>query len=112
MFKMINLIEVADLANMAPVPTQEPAMETIAAADAKTNFGALLDKAQRGPVTISKNGRAVAVVMSAAAYEEQQQLKLEVLRREIQKGLDDVKRGRVVTAARAWAAVDKELRKK
>ena len=86
-------------------------METIAAADAKTNFGALLDKAQRGPVTVSKNGRAVAVLISAETYAEQQQLKLEVLRREIQKGLDDVKRGRLVTPERAFAAVDRELRK-
>ena len=108
---MVNLIEAADLSNMAPVPIAEPAMETIAAADAKTNFGALLDKAQRGPVTISKNGRAVAVLMSAEAYREEQQLKLEVLRREIQKGLDDVKRGRLVSPERAFAAVDKELRK-
>ncbi len=109
--KMVNLIEVTDMTNMAGVPRVEPAMETIAAADAKTNFGALLDKAQRGPVTISKNGRAVAVVMSADAYSEQQQLKLEVLRREIQKGLDDVKRGRVVSRERAFAAVDRELKK-
>jgi prevent-host-death family protein len=108
---MVNLIELTDLTNMARVPTAEPAMETIAAADAKTNFGALLDKAQRGPVTISKNGRAVAVLMSADAYQEQQQLKLEVLRREIQKGLDDVKRGRVVSRERAFAAVDRELNK-
>ena len=96
---------------MARVPTAEPPMETIAAADAKTNFGALLDKAQRGPVTISKNGRAVAVLMSAEAYEEDQQLKVEVLRREIQKGLDDVNRGRIVSSERALAMVDKELRK-
>ena len=109
---MVNLIELADPSTMAPVPITEPAMETIAAADAKTNFGALLDKAQRGPVTISKKGRAVAVIMSAEAYREEQQLKLEVLRREIQKGLDSMKRGRVVSSARAWAAVDKELRKK
>ncbi len=108
---MVNLIEVTDMTNMAGVPRVEPAMETIAAADAKTNFGALLDKAQRGPVTISKNGRAVAVVMSADAYSEQQQLKIEVLRREIQKGLDDVKRGRVVSRERAFAAVDRELKK-
>jgi prevent-host-death family protein len=108
---MVNLIELTDLTNMALLPTAEPAMETIAAADAKTNFGALLDKAQRGPVTISKNGRAVAVLMSAEAYQEQQQLKLEVLRREIQKGLDDVKRGRVVSPERAFAAVDRELEK-
>jgi prevent-host-death family protein len=108
---MVNLIELVDLANMARVPTAELAMETIAAADAKTNFGALLDKAQRGPVTISKNGRAVAVLMSADAYHEQQQLKLEVLRREIKKGLDDVKRGRVVSREHAFAAVDRELNK-
>ena len=54
---MVNLIELADLTTVPPMPTAERAMETIAAADAKTNFGALLDKAQRGPVTISKNGR-------------------------------------------------------
>lgn len=111
MSKLINLIELANLTTSARMPTAEPAMETIAAADAKTNFGALLDKAQHSPVTISKNGRAVAVLMSAEAYREQQQLKLEVLRREIQKGLDDVKRGRVVSSERAFAAVDKELRK-
>lgn len=84
-------------------------METIAAADAKTNFGALLDKAQREPVTISKNGRAVAVVMSAVAFEEQQRLKLELLRLEVRKGLDDLKRGKVVSAAQAFADLDKEL---
>ena len=109
---MVNLIEMANLLNMAPDPVAEPAMDTITAADAKTNFGALLDKAQRGPVMISKNGRAVAVVMSAEAYREEQQAKLEVLKRQIQKGLDEVKRGKVVSAARAWAAVDKELKKK
>nr|WP_298724576.1 type II toxin-antitoxin system Phd/YefM family antitoxin [uncultured Steroidobacter sp.] len=86
-------------------------METIPAADAKTNFGALLDKAQREPVTISKNGRAVAVVMSAAAYEEQQQLKLRLLRQEVRKGLDDLKRGNVVSAADAFAGIDNDLQK-
>jgi prevent-host-death family protein len=84
-------------------------MDMIAAADAKTNFGALLDKAQREPVTISKNGRAVAVVMSAAAYEEHQQMKLQLLREEVRKGLDDLKHGRTVSADKAFAALDKEL---
>ena len=41
---MVNLIELAELTSMAPPSTAELAMETIAAADAKTNFGALLDK--------------------------------------------------------------------
>lgn len=110
--KVNKLINLPNLHNMAAEQLTEPAVETIAAADAKTNFGALLDKAQRGPVTISKNGRAVAVLVSAAAYEEQQTLKLELLRRELQKSLDDVKRGKAVPASKAWAAVDKVLRKK
>jgi prevent-host-death family protein len=70
---MVNLIQLATPTNLAAVTTAEPAMPTIAAAVAKTNFGALLDKSQRGPVMISKNGRAVAVLMSADEYREQQQ---------------------------------------
>jgi prevent-host-death family protein len=71
----------------------------------------LLDKARRGPVMISKNGRGVAVLISAAAYEEHRQFKLEALRREIQKGLHDVKRGRLISSSRAFAMFNKELRK-
>ena len=84
-------------------------MDVISAADAKTNFGALLDKAQREPVTISRNGRAVAVVMSAATFEEHQRLRLELLRQEIRKGLDDAERGNVVSADQAFAKLDAEL---
>jgi prevent-host-death family protein len=64
-------------------------LDTIVAADAKTNFGALLDKAQREPVTISKNGRAVAAVMSAIAFEDHQRLRLEFLHQEECKGTDE-----------------------
>lgn len=84
-------------------------MDTIPAADAKTNFGALLDKAQREPVTISRNGRAVAVVMSATAFEEHQRLKLELLRQEVRKGLYDAERGNVISAEQAFAELDREL---
>lgn len=84
-------------------------MDTVPAADAKTNFGALLDKAQREPVMISKNGRPVAVVMSVDAFEEQQRIKIEFLRREVGKGLDDLKCGRVISAEDAFAAVGPEL---
>jgi prevent-host-death family protein len=84
-------------------------MDTIPAADAKTNFGALLDKAQREPVTISKNGRTVAVLMSATAFEDHQRLKLELLRQEVRKGLDEVEQGYVLSAEQAFAELDKEL---
>ena len=51
-------------------------MKVIPATEAKTNFGALLDSTQREPVTISKKGRQVAVLMSAQEFEEQEALKL------------------------------------
>jgi prevent-host-death family protein len=43
-------------------------MKTIAAREAKSNFGELLDTAQREPVTVTKKGRPVAVVVSAEEY--------------------------------------------
>lgn len=46
-------------------------MTTISASEAKTHFGALMDKAQKEPVTIEKQGRPVAVVISFEEYQEQ-----------------------------------------
>ena len=47
--------------------------------------------------------------MSAAAFEEHQRLKLELLRQEVRKGLEDMKRGKLVSADKAFAELDKEL---
>lgn len=41
---------------------------TFSAKEAKNNFGRLLDEARRVPVTIKKNGRKVAVVLSLEEY--------------------------------------------
>ncbi len=68
-------------------------MKTMPAAEAKTNFGALLDTAQREPVTISKKGRPVAVMMSIQDYEAHTALKRDILRVELQKGLKQLDRG-------------------
>lgn len=40
-----------------------------AAKEAKNNFGRLLDTALRTPVTIQKNGRSVAIMLSFEEYE-------------------------------------------
>lgn len=48
----------------------------------------------------------------AKTYQEQQREKLRVLRREIRKGLEDLKHGRVVSPARAFAELDKVLHEK
>ncbi|WP_424522213.1 type II toxin-antitoxin system Phd/YefM family antitoxin, partial [Rubrivirga sp.] len=39
-------------------------MTALAATEAKNHFGRLLDRAQREPVTIEKQGRPVAVMLS------------------------------------------------
>lgn len=81
----------------------------IPAAEAKTNFGALLEKVQREPLMISKKGRPVAVLMSMDEFETHQRIKLDQLRREVQTGLRDLRAGQVVTGAEAFAAMDREL---
>ena len=81
----------------------------IPAAEAKTNFGALLEKVQREPLAISKKGRPVAVLMSMEEFEAHQRLKLQQLRREVQAGLAELEAGKVVSGAEAFEAMDQEL---
>lgn len=44
-------------------------MSNITATDAKNKFGQVLDQAQHEPVHVQKNGRDIAVVVSAAEYQ-------------------------------------------
>ena len=69
-------------------------MEICDASDAKREFGEILLKAQKEPVGINKNGKPVAVMVSASEYEELQFLKEQWLKSELQKGLDDLNAGR------------------
>ncbi|WP_027709843.1 type II toxin-antitoxin system Phd/YefM family antitoxin [Zooshikella ganghwensis] len=71
-------------------------MESLNASEAKREFGELLIKAQYEPVGINKNGKPVAVVMSAAEYEALARLKEESLRAAIHEGLKDLDEGNIV----------------
>ena len=62
-------------------------MKDISSTEAKTHFGALLDRAQREPVTIHKKGRAVAVILSMQDFEAHQAMKLKLLQQAIDEGL-------------------------
>ena len=42
--------------------------DTMSASDAKNKFGELLEFARKGPVKIERNGRPVAVVVSAEEF--------------------------------------------
>ncbi|MCF6313436.1 MAG: type II toxin-antitoxin system Phd/YefM family antitoxin [Verrucomicrobiales bacterium] len=47
-------------------------MIKLPASEAKLHFGALIDKVQREPITIERQGRPVAVVLSYDSYLEQE----------------------------------------
>jgi prevent-host-death family protein len=74
----------------------EYSMQNMSAHEAKARFGQLLEMARSEPVVIEKHGRGVAVVISKEEFDAVQELKLENLRFEIQKGLDDLNTGRSI----------------
>ena len=74
-------------------------MQNISARDAKARFGQLLELAQLEPVIIEKHGREVAVVISREEFESIKAMKLDHLRSEIQKGLDDLSDGKSISLA-------------
>jgi len=83
-------------------------MEILNASDAKREFGEVLIKAQRGPVGINKNGKPIAVVVSAAEYAQLEALKAEQLKAAIEEGVADLQAGRVSDGS----AVMERLRKR
>ncbi len=69
-------------------------MKSVTAKEAKNRFGQLIDDAQRGPVTINKNGRPFAVVQSYADFQMAQQLKLTSIRHAIDEARAEYAQGR------------------
>lgn len=84
-------------------------METLNASDAKREFGELLMKAQREPVGINKNGKPIAVLVSAVEYQEIERMKEAYLRSAIQEGLDDLEAGHVQSGKDVFDDVRKHL---
>lgn len=58
-------------------------MDTYSSTDAKREFGEVLMKSQRAPVSVTRNGKPVAVIVSDTDY---QQLKLQALRAALIEG--------------------------
>ena len=65
-------------------------MQSIAAKEAKTHFGELIDKAQHEPISIERYGRPIAVIMSSEDYK---QIKLERLRAKLAIGEAQLDKG-------------------
>ena len=69
-------------------------MKTVAAKDAKNRFGQLIDDAQRGPVTVEKNGRPFVVVQSYEDFRIAELSKMESLRAAIDEARGQFADGR------------------
>lgn len=71
-------------------------MDALSANEAKTHFGDMLLRAQRSPVQINKNGKPVAVVISAEEYESIEALKLRLLQSRAAQANVDIAAGNLV----------------
>ncbi|MDF7631682.1 type II toxin-antitoxin system prevent-host-death family antitoxin [Erwiniaceae bacterium L1_55_4] len=70
-------------------------MYLLSANEAKTQFGDMLLKAQREPVQISRNGKPVAVVISAEEFQAIELMKQQFLQEKIARASEDVANGRL-----------------
>lgn len=65
-------------------------IETFNASDDKREFADVLLEAQQGPVAINKNGKPVAVLISAVQYAESQAMQEKQLRHDITLRIADI----------------------
>lgn len=86
-------------------------MKKITSTKAKSNFGELIDTAQREPVTIEKQGRPVAVVVSIEDYKASELLKIEALNRDLQIGIDELDAGKGIDAEEVFKELISDLEK-
>ena len=70
-------------------------MVVLNVSDARREFGDVLLKAQKSPVKINKNGKPVAVVVSATEFAELEALREAYLKIEIKAGIADLEAGNV-----------------
>ncbi len=70
-------------------------MKILNASDAKREFGEVLIKAQHGPVGINRNGKPVAVVISAVEYAQLEAIKEAHLKQAIEEGIANLQAGKV-----------------
>lgn len=71
-------------------------MDVLSANEAKTHFGEVLLKAQRFPVQINKNGKPVAVMISAEEFENIEAIKLYFLKLRAKEALSDIEKDNLV----------------
>ena len=84
-------------------------METLSASDARREFGEVLLKAQKGPVGINRNGKPVAVMVSAETFDELQAVQRAALQQAIDDGMADIKAGNIVRGDEVFSRLRKQV---
>ncbi|WP_342268158.1 type II toxin-antitoxin system prevent-host-death family antitoxin [Candidatus Tisiphia endosymbiont of Empis tessellata] len=70
-------------------------MEKLNATEAKREFGELLIKVQTEPISISRHGKHIAVIVSDKEFHELESFKEQVLKLVISEGLDDLAKNKI-----------------
>ncbi|ECF1703693.1 type II toxin-antitoxin system Phd/YefM family antitoxin [Salmonella enterica] len=83
-------------------------MYTFTANQAKTQFGEMMAKAQREPVSVTRNGKPSIVVLSAEDYALFEELKMQNLHRILEQSERDIATGNVVDGGQFFDALEKE----
>ena len=97
-----------NLTNMI-ISSRVNTMEYFNASDVKREFGEVLLKAQHRPVGINKNGKPVAVMVSAREYAELQECRERQLRHDIEAGIADIKAGRIAKGEEVLGRMRKRI---
>ncbi len=84
-------------------------MEKVTAAEAKQKFGELLDKAQRGPVEITKHGRRVGVLVSDEWFAFDQFKKRRDLAERLELSRQQVRNGETIPAEEVYAKLREKM---
>lgn len=84
-------------------------MISFTANQAKTQFGEMINKAQREPISITKNGKPSVVVMSIDEYNAIEELKLQSLRDRLARSLAQIEAGQVYDGDEAFDELMKDL---
>lgn len=84
-------------------------METLTASDAKREFGEVLLKAQHEPVAINRNGKPIAVMVSAVEYEQLTAFKEACLKSELAKGMASFKKGKLLDGEEVFKEIEESI---
>lgn len=84
-------------------------MHSFTANEAKTQFGEMINKALREPISITKNGKATVVVMSVDDFNAYENLKLENLRIRLQHSISQANAGQLHDGDQVFDELIKDL---